>query len=68
MPVSNAMLQFGGALWTIYYILTVHASLRDRTYGMPMFALALNLTWEIIYACIVTHPLERVGFALWVHT
>ncbi|EJD45695.1 hypothetical protein AURDEDRAFT_64125 [Auricularia subglabra TFB-10046 SS5] len=33
---------------------------------MPMFVLALNLTWEIIYACIATHPLERAGFALWV--
>lgn len=66
VPVSNALLQLGGGLWTVYYILTVRASLRDRTYGMPMFALALNITWEVIYIFVASHPLERAGFALWV--
>ncbi|KZV87159.1 hypothetical protein EXIGLDRAFT_711894 [Exidia glandulosa HHB12029] len=33
---------------------------------MPLFALALNFGWEVVYGLFVTEePLERAGFTIW---
>ncbi len=39
-----------GIAWTVVYISLIRTGLRDKTYGMPVFALALNFGWEAIYA------------------
>jgi hypothetical protein len=39
----------GDVLWLIAYILIFCKGFRDRTYGVPAVALALNFTWEILY-------------------
>jgi len=44
----------------------VRESLLTRSYGMPLFALALNLGWEFVYAFYVSEKLiERVIFTVW---
>ena len=66
VPVSNAFLQIGGSLWTLCYILLTRQSFRDRSYGMPLFALAYNFAWEFIYGFYVAEtPLERAVFTIW---
>ena len=66
VPVCNALLQVGGGLWTICYILLLRQSIKDRSYGMPLFSLALNVSWEAVYALTVAEmPLERAVFGLW---
>jgi hypothetical protein len=63
---ANTLLQVGGALWTLCYILMTRESFRSRTYGMPLLALANNFAWEIVYAFGVAEaPLERIVFAIW---
>jgi hypothetical protein len=37
-----------GFCWTIVYIELIRLGFRDKTYGMPLFALALNISWESI--------------------
>lgn len=39
-----------GTAWTIVYIAAIWIGFRQRTYAMPVAALALNLAWESIYA------------------
>lgn len=39
-----------GIAWTIVYIDAIRIGFRDKSYGMPLFALGLNLGWELIYA------------------
>uniref|UniRef100_A0AAU2JS98 Uncharacterized protein n=1 Tax=Streptomyces sp. NBC_00049 TaxID=2903617 RepID=A0AAU2JS98_9ACTN len=39
-----------GLAWTIVYVEAIRVGLRDRTYAMPVAALALNFAWESIYA------------------
>ncbi|MEV7525102.1 hypothetical protein [Streptomyces sp. NPDC091371] len=39
-----------GIAWTIVYVEAIRVGLRDRTYAMPVAALALNFAWESIYA------------------
>ncbi|WP_455771972.1 transmembrane-type terpene cyclase [Streptomyces lavendulae] len=39
-----------GLAWTVVYVEAIRVGLRDRTYAMPVAALALNLAWETTYA------------------
>lgn len=42
----------GSLLWVWAYVLMIRIGFRDRTYGLPLLAIALNFTWEIIYVFI----------------
>jgi hypothetical protein len=39
----------GDLLWLLAYILIIRKGFQDRTYGVPLLALALNFTWEFLY-------------------
>src|SRR5262245_967038 len=38
-----------GLCWTIVYVEGIRLGLRDRSYAIPFFALALNLAWELLH-------------------
>ncbi|HSE34322.1 MAG TPA: hypothetical protein VLA93_22300 [Pyrinomonadaceae bacterium] len=38
-----------GLCWTIVYIEGIRLGLRDRSYAIPFFPLALNLAWELLH-------------------
>lgn len=66
VPLCNLFLQVGGGLWTLSYVLYVRESFRSRSYGMPLFAVALNFSWEVVYALQVAESLlERSIFTIW---
>lgn len=66
VPVTAFFLQIGGGLWTICYILYVRESFRSKSYGMPLFAVALNFGWEVVYALVVVEtPIEQAVFTIW---
>ncbi|KXH61169.1 integral membrane protein [Colletotrichum nymphaeae SA-01] len=66
VPTSGALLITGAIFWDMCYVLMSIRSHRTKSYGMPLFALALNLSWELIYAVrVAEHPLERLGFLVW---
>jgi hypothetical protein len=39
-----------GIAWTLVYIDAIRVGFKDKSYAMPLFALGLNLGWELIYA------------------
>ena len=39
-----------GIAWFIVYIELIRTGFSQKTYGMPLFALGLNLVWETIYS------------------
>jgi hypothetical protein len=39
-----------GAAWTIVYIVSIRVGFTQKTYAIPLAALALNIAWEWIYA------------------
>ncbi|WP_455682053.1 transmembrane-type terpene cyclase [Streptomyces virginiae] len=41
-----------GIAWTVVYLEAIRVGLRDRTYAMPVAALALNFAWEATYAVL----------------
>ncbi len=66
VPVADRLLQIGGGLWTICYILLARESFTSKSYGMPLLALASNLGWELVYALLIAEaPLEKFAFTVW---
>jgi hypothetical protein len=64
--VSDVLLGVGGIGYTICYVLMTRQSVRDRTYAMPLFSLAFNFAWEIVFALFVAEEIrERVIFTIW---
>lgn len=46
MIVQLTIHTIGGILWTTAYLLIAWHSHRDKTYGMPLAAIAANISWE----------------------
>lgn len=66
VPTSTALLGIGVLFWDATYILMTRRALATKTYGMPLLALALNVSWELVYAFYVSEMiLEKLGFAFW---
>lgn len=36
--------------WALTYVALIYRGFKDRSYGMPIVPLALNLTWELVFA------------------
>ena len=66
LQIGGLFLLFGGSAWTLCYVLSIREAFRSKSYGMPLFALALNFGWEIILALYVHQPLfVRVIYTVW---
>ena len=68
MKLSLFLTLLSGIAWTIVYIDCIRLGFRDKTYGMPFWALALNIAWEVIYSFlglknITTSAQESVNIA-----
>ncbi|KAK4187788.1 hypothetical protein QBC35DRAFT_220054 [Podospora australis] len=66
VPLHSTLLSIAFLLWSATYILMTRRSLVTKSYGMPLVALATNVSWEIVnlfYVC--TMPLEQVGLSMW---
>lgn len=64
--INDVLLGIGGLGYTICYVLMTRQSIRDRTYSMPLFCLAFNFAWEIVFALFVAEYLkEKVIFTIW---
>ncbi|KAL0059083.1 hypothetical protein AAF712_014214 [Marasmius tenuissimus] len=48
-----------GLFWSAAYVLYVYQARKDKSYGMPVFALCLNLAWELIHTFV--YPLHGIG-------
>jgi hypothetical protein len=44
-----------GICWTIAYFLIIRRGMRDRTYGMPIVAVCVNISWEFIFSFLIPH-------------
>lgn len=46
------LLLLSGFCWTITYLQLISLGFKEKTYGMPFVALALNFSWEAFYSYI----------------
>lgn len=49
--LKPVLMVVSGICWSVTYISLIRNGFRDRTCGMPLFALGLNICWEVLYAC-----------------
>ena len=49
MSISFFLTILSGISWTIVYIDGLRLGLRDKSYAMPLWALGLNISWELIH-------------------
>ena len=61
------LLVISGVAWSIVYIDSIRIGFRDKTYCMPLWALGLNICWELIYAFTgISNPsVQAVANAVW---
>lgn len=48
--MENFLTLLSGIAWTVVYIDAIRIGIKDKSYAMPLFALSLNLGWELLYA------------------
>lgn len=39
-----------GVCWSTVYVILIYNGFKNRSYGMPLVALSLNIAWEFIYS------------------
>ncbi len=62
MDLNMTAVLLSGVAWTLTYLALVYRGFRDRSYGMPLAALALNFTWEITFSQIYPpHTIKLMG-------
>jgi hypothetical protein len=47
------LVMLGDLLWAVAYILIIRQCFRQRTYGLPLVAIAMNFTWELQYSLVL---------------
>ena len=55
----------GDVLWIVAYILAIRKGFQEKTYGITMLCIALNLSWELIYAAIFRFPNDIIAYLRW---
>jgi hypothetical protein len=48
--MDNFLIIVSGLAWTIVYIDSIRIGIKDKTFAMPFWALALNIAWELLHA------------------
>ena len=65
MDFTKLTVILSGLAWTITYVALVYRGFKDKSYGMPLAALALNITWEITYSLIYpSHDMGTTGVVI----
>jgi drug/metabolite transporter superfamily protein YnfA len=51
----QAMSVVSGACWIITYALIIRRGYLDRSYGMPIVAVCVNISWEFVFTFLIPH-------------
>jgi hypothetical protein len=66
-PWTIGLVDVGTAFWLVLYVLAIIGGLRQRTYLVPLAAIAANFSWELIAAVYRVAPVRlwHIGDILW---
>ncbi|RYZ26320.1 MAG: hypothetical protein EOO10_15885 [Chitinophagaceae bacterium] len=65
--LTDILTLISGTCWTVVYLLIIIRSYRDKTYGMPYWALAFNFSWEFIFSFLLSTDLPDLQLQLLVN-
>ena len=66
--IKTILTLVSGLCWTLVYIEGIRLGIKDRSYAIPFYALALNLAWELLHAYLglrSTIDLQAIINAIW---
>lgn len=65
--IALILLIISGLSWTVVYIESIRLGFKQKTYCMPLWALGLNICWEVIYALngIAYPTIQAAANAIW---
>lgn len=49
MSINLFLTVLSGVAWTIVYIDGLRVGIKDKSFAMPLWALGLNISWELIH-------------------
>lgn len=52
MTIKLILTIISGLCWTVVYIDGIRVGMRDKSYAIPFYALALNFAWELLYTIL----------------
>lgn len=58
--ISTLLALISGISWTLVYLELIRRGFKDKRCGMPLFALAFNLSWEFLFG-FVFHTSEQLS-------
>ena len=66
-PWLLGLVDVGTLFWLVLYVLAIVQGLRQRTYAIPLVAIAANFSWELIAAVYRVAPVRlwHIGDILW---
>lgn len=66
-PWTIGLVDVGTAFWLVLYCLAIFGGVRQRTYLVPVVAIAANFSWELIAAVYRIAPVRlwHIGDVLW---
>jgi hypothetical protein len=60
-PFALTLVAVGGVVWLVAYLAAIRTAARDRAPALPVVAVCLNLTWELLHS-VVHRPPRTVDF------
>ena len=66
---GSTLMLGSGLFWTLTYILIIRRGFLDQTYGVPLVALCINISWEFIFSFVyppggAQHVVNIIWFSL----
>jgi len=66
--IKTILILVSGLCWTLVYIKGIRLGIRDQSYAIPFYALALNLSWELLHTYFgfrIAIDLQTIINAVW---
>ncbi|MCO4772053.1 MAG: hypothetical protein KDA24_18620 [Deltaproteobacteria bacterium] len=62
-PMVGALLAAGGAMWIAVYLIVIARGFKDEACGMPLVALAVNFSWELMWGVVIPDkpPMDTIN-------
>ncbi|MCP3940709.1 MAG: hypothetical protein GY710_04410 [Desulfobacteraceae bacterium] len=60
LPQPYILISMMGAIfWILTYLMIIKRGFQDKSFGIPLWALSMNISWEFIYSFVVPSPMPQ---------
>ena len=52
----NIVGEFGCVFWVLAYVFIIRQCFKDKSYGLPLVAICMNIAWEFVASWVIPNP------------